>query len=140
MQMESILTYLQAFHPLPGELLEQLAGALKLRTLGRKELLLKACHICRHIYFIQRGLFRCYYLEDQSEACAWFMREGDVMVSVESFFFQQESREWIQALEESELYYIGYPTLHALCRSFPEFNFVGRVVTEKYYALSEQRP
>jgi len=67
------------------------------------------------------------------------MKEGEVIISVESFYKQQTSYESIQALEDCQLYYIDHSELQHIYRYYPEFNFVGRVLTEKYYMLSEQR-
>jgi len=67
------------------------------------------------------------------------MKEGDVIISVESFFKQIVSYENIQAVEECVVYYIYYNELQYIYGHFPEFNFIGRVLIEKYYALSEQR-
>ncbi len=67
------------------------------------------------------------------------MKEGDVIISVESFFKQSVSCENIQALEECVLYYINYDELQYIYRQFAEFNFIARVLTEQYYTLSEQR-
>jgi len=61
------------------------------------------------------------------------MKEGDVIVSVESFFSQKQSYESIQALEDCILYYITYDELQFVYNHFPEFNFIGRVLVEKYY-------
>ena len=67
------------------------------------------------------------------------MKEHDVIFSVESFLNQTPSYENIQTLEDSLLHYITYAELQYLYNTFPEFNFVGRALTEKYYQLSEQR-
>ena len=67
------------------------------------------------------------------------MREGDVIISVESFFKQTESQEQIQALEDSSLYYISYDEMQFAFANFSDFNTIGRILTEKYYVLSEQR-
>jgi CRP-like cAMP-binding protein len=137
--MKSLLHYLTTIYPLSEELLLYLSSILKPKTLSKKEFLLKAGHVCREIYFIEKGLLRCFYIKDALEISSWFMREGDVAISVDSFFQQKESYEAIQALEDCSLYYITYNELQYIYREFPEFNFVGRILTEKYYALSEQR-
>ena len=137
--METLLNFLHSIHPLSEGLMEYLGNHLQVKHLERKHLLLKAGHISRYIYFIQSGLLRCYYIRHETEVCSWFMKEGDVIISVESFFTQQPSYESIQALEPCELYYIRYDELQFIYRNFPEFNFIGRVLTEKYYTLSEQR-
>lgn len=137
--MELLLQKLESIHPMSQSCKEHLLTILREKEIAKKELLLRAGHICQHIYFIQKGLLRCFYYRNDVEISSWFMREGDVMVSVESFFHQKTSYESIQALEDCELYYISYKELQDMYRSFPEFNFIARVLTEKYYCLSEQR-
>ena len=67
------------------------------------------------------------------------MKEGDVIISVESFFNQLESKENIQALEDCLLFYVSYDELQYAYQNFPDFNTIGRILTQKYYQLSEQR-
>lgn len=137
--MEMLLRSLESIHPMSDGCKEKLASFLRYKELPKKELLLQAGHICQHIFFIQKGLLRCFYFKNDVEICSWFMREGDVMISVESFFRQTTSYESIQALEDSELYYMQYSELQEIYRNFPEFNFIVRVLMEKYYCLSERR-
>jgi CRP/FNR family transcriptional regulator, anaerobic regulatory protein len=137
--MEIVLQFLNSVYPLSPQLLDYLERNLKTRDLPRKAYLLRAGHICRQVYFVQKGLLRCYYEKDGHEISSWFMKEGDIMISVESFYQQRSSYESIQALEESTLHYLEYNELQHLYRQYPEFNYIGRVLTEKYYCLSERR-
>lgn len=137
--METLLYLLNSIYPLSEELREYLALNLQTKSIRKKEVILKAGHVCRNIYFIESGLLRCYYIQGQHEVCSWFMKEGDVIASVESFFDQKESYETIQALEEGVLHYISYQKLDYIYRTFLEFNYVGRELVQKYYKLSEQR-
>jgi CRP-like cAMP-binding protein len=137
--MEQLLIFLESIYPLSDGLKQQLALILKVKELKKKAMLLKAGHICRHICFVEKGLLRCYYSVGDTEVSSWFMKEGDVIISIESFFQQKESYESIQALEDCILYYIEYKELQSLYREFPEFNFTGRVLTEKYYTLWAQQ-
>ncbi len=137
--MNELLLYLESINPMTEGLRDHLEAVLKEKKFPKKSFLLKAGHISRNICFIGRGLLRCFYIKNNHEVCSWFMKEGDVIVSVESFFAQKESYESIQALEDSILYYISYEELQHIYRRFPEFNFIGRVLLEKYYMLSEQR-
>jgi CRP/FNR family transcriptional regulator, anaerobic regulatory protein len=137
--MENLLLFLESIHPMSDGLKQHLASILKSMELPKKDFLLRAGHVSRNICFIANGLLRCFYIKDGDEVSSWFMKQGDVIVSVESFFAQKESYESIQALEDSVLYYITYEELQHLYRHFPEFNFIGRVLVERYYMLSEQR-
>src|SRR6202035_3567234 len=116
--MDKLLAFLDSIYPLPPELREQLIRLLKTRAFARKEFLLKAGHISRNIYFIEKGLVRCFYLLGNRDISAWFMKEGDVVVSVNSFFGQVQSSESIQALEDTTVHYISYEELEALYERF----------------------
>ena len=137
--MEELLRFLESIHPMTDGLKQHLAKILKVRELPKKAYLLKAGHISKNICFIGKGLLRCFYIKDSHEVSSWFMKEGDVIVSVESFFSQKESYESIQALEDCIIYYVTYEELQFVYRHFLEFNYIGRVLLERYYTLSEQR-
>lgn len=137
--MEALLQYLESIHEMSEGCKDRLRSVLNFKEVPKKEFLLRAGHICQHIYFIQKGLLRCFYYKNEVEISSWFMLEGDVVVSVESFFHQKVSYESIQALEDCELWYLTYAELQKIYREFPEFNFIARILTERYYCLSEQR-
>src|ERR1700730_13852918 len=137
--MEELLAFLDMISPMSDGLKEHLYKILNTREVLKRQYLLKAGHICRHIFFIRKGLIRSFYVKEDVEVCSWFMKEGDVIISVESFFTQKPSYESIQAIENSTVYYINYEELQNIYKQFPEFNFIGGILTEKYYTLSEQR-
>lgn len=137
--MEHLLAFLESVHPLSEELKLHLAGILKELVLPRKDFLLRAGSTSRRVCFIKYGLLRCFYSKDGIDISSWFMKEGDVIYSVESFLTQKPSYEYIQALEETSVFYITYEELMHIYETFPEFNYIGRALTEKYYVLSERR-
>lgn len=137
--MEIVLHFLNSVYPMSTGLIDHLHSILKTKELQKRDYLLRAGHICRRISFIEQGLFRCFYLKEEHEVCSWFMKEGDIIVSVESFYRQKSSYESIQALEDCAITYIDYSELQYIYHHFPEFNFIARVLTEKYYCQSEQR-
>ncbi|MDP4265053.1 MAG: cyclic nucleotide-binding domain-containing protein [Bacteroidota bacterium] len=133
--MEELLAFLNSVFPLSDALTEHLSLTVKVRELRKKEILLRAGHICRDIHFIARGLLRCYYEKGEQEVCSWFMKEGDVIVSIESFFERKVSYESIQALEDCVLFYINYDELYHIYQTYPEFNWISRELTQHYYIL-----
>jgi CRP/FNR family transcriptional regulator, anaerobic regulatory protein len=133
--MDQLLAYLNAIHPLSPSLSERLQAIVCFKTLSKHAFQLKAGQVNREICFIKKGLLRCYYLKDGKEVSSWFLKEGDIIVSVESFYDQVASYEYIQALEPCELFHISYLELQSLYGEFPEFNFIGRELTVKYLKL-----
>lgn len=137
--MTEIFAFLNSIYPLKHDTIQYLMENLKITEVTKKSFILKQGYICYNIYFVQQGLVRCFYIKGEKEISSWFMKEKDVIISVESFFNQSMSYENIQALEDCTLYYLTYDELQYMYNKFPEFNFIGRMLTERYYQLSEQR-
>ncbi|HWA33923.1 MAG TPA: Crp/Fnr family transcriptional regulator [Cyclobacteriaceae bacterium] len=135
----SLITYISTIQPLSGELQASIIACLRTEILPKKRLLLQSGEVCGRLYFINKGCARAFYSCRNQQVTAWFMGENEMIVSVKSFFLQMPSNESIELLEESVLTSISYSDLQMLYRQFPEFNVVGRVLTEKYYCQSEER-
>ncbi|MBS1509560.1 MAG: Crp/Fnr family transcriptional regulator [Bacteroidetes bacterium] len=138
--VQHVIHALDQIHPASDGLKQYLQTTLKEVRLKRKEQLHAAGEICNNIYFVLQGLLRSYYPNsDGQETTGWFMKEGDVIVSVKSFFHQVPAHENIEAMEDSILFYVTYSELQNAYIQYPEFNVTGRILTEKYYVLSEER-
>lgn len=131
---------LNALQPLSTALTDHLFSVLKEKRFSKKEFLLREGQISSNVYFVMDGAIRAYYINTKGEEITnWFMKEGDVIFSVESFLERIPSYEYIVALEDCTAYYISYDQLQSVYKEFPEFNYHGRVLTEKYYMRSLQR-
>lgn len=137
--MEELIGFLNSLYPLSEGLQQYLFENLQYALIEKKKYLLRKGRVCHNIYFIHSGLVRCFYIRHDREVSSWFMKEGDVITSVDSFFNQSVSEESIQALEDTVVYSLSHDELQHIYTSFPEFNFAARLLTEKYYKLSEQR-
>jgi CRP/FNR family transcriptional regulator, anaerobic regulatory protein len=137
--MEKLLAFLHQIFPLPEGLRAYLSVTLKSRTIARKDFLLLEGQVCREIYFIEQGLVRSFYTRGKRDVTAWFMKEGDVVISINSFFGQRPSADNIQALEETTVQYVSYEELEYMYRQFLTFNVNGRKVLTHYYLQSEAR-
>jgi CRP-like cAMP-binding protein len=137
--MEKLLDSLDSIYPLGEPLRQRLETMIKSRKIPKKGYLLRAGQVNREIHFIEKGLLRCYYKAGDEEVTSWFMKEGDTIVSVDSFYDQVKGNEYIQALEDCELYYISHEELEELYHTFHWFNYIGRVLTIKYLKLFDQQ-
>ena len=137
--MEALLTRLRAIYPLSDACLRAVQQLMRREQLPARHVLLAPGQVAGRIYFVESGLARGYYLHEGREANTWFMREGDFIISIVSFLTRTASQEFIELLEPAVLHSISHSQLQQLYLDFPEFNYVGRVLTEHYYVLSEQR-
>jgi len=137
--MDQLLTFIGALQPLSTPLEEALRQFLRREELPRRHWLLQPGQVSERIYFIEKGVVRGYYLKDDREVTSWFMKESDFIISIASFYTRQPAQEYIELLEDAVFLSIRFDQLQHLYRQFPEFNTIGRLLTEHYYVLSEQR-
>ncbi|HEY8970718.1 MAG TPA: hypothetical protein VIM64_16540, partial [Puia sp.] len=76
---------------------------------------------------------------DDKEVTSWLLTEGNIFISVHSFFLQQPSFENIIAVEDCEAVGFSFKTLNDICRTHPEFNKHQVAILRRYYAHSEDR-
>jgi CRP-like cAMP-binding protein len=119
------------------EVIRQNAGVVFFR---KRSVILEHGKICRYCYFGVKGLVRAYYVKDSGhEVTSWFMKEGDIIISVQSFFRQEASHEVLEAMEDTVCIALRQDQLEQIYRVYPEFNYIGRKLTEEYYIQMENR-
>src|ERR1700733_3074823 len=139
METKSLLTTLNNVSILSVGLKERIETFLVEENFKRKSILLKAGQVAQRIYFIRKGFVRAFYYRESKQLTSWFMGEGEIIVSVFSFFSRKPSFESIEVLEDSVVQSINWDQLQSLYREYPEFNLTGRLITEQYYIRSEER-
>ena len=137
--MASFLPLIDAIQPLSPALWEAIMARTLREELPAHHVLLRPGQVARRVYFLESGLVRGYTLLRGREISSWFMQAGDFVISIVSFLTQQPSAEYLELLEPCVVYSVRYEELQQLYREFPEFNFIGRKLVERYYVLSEQR-
>lgn len=137
--MENLLALLHSIKPLSPALESHLRSIIAFKRFEKGEIMLREGDIAKRIFFIEKGLVRSYYFEENMEASNWFMKEGDVCISICSFLEQEPSEDTLVALEDCETWGISYDQLELTYDRFPEFERHGRIVTGKYYVWSEKR-
>jgi CRP-like cAMP-binding protein len=139
MEVNSLLNTLNGITIMSENLQNQIKSYLIEEHFQRKSILLKEGQVSQRIYFIKKGFIRAYYHKGLNEYTSWFMGEGDIIVSVYSFFSRKPSFENIEVLEDSILQSINWDQLQNIYKNYPEFNQTGRLITEQYYIKSEER-
>jgi CRP-like cAMP-binding protein len=137
--MSNFVAFLNTLQPLSAALQEALVASTLREELPAHHRLLQPGQTARRVYFLETGLVRGFTLLHGREISSWFMQSGDFVISILSFFAQQPSEEYLELLEPALVHSITYDQLQGLYREFPEFNYIGRRLIEKYYVLSEQR-
>lgn len=135
-----LLETLSFIIPLPTPMQNRVKEESLIETFERKKLLLSPGETARRIYFIRSGFLRAYFIDDGGNECTtWFTGKGDLMISVNSFFTQQPANEYIEVLQDCKLQSLTWLELNAYYADFGEANLLGRLITQRYFILSEER-
>jgi CRP-like cAMP-binding protein len=137
--MEKLFALLNVIAEIPQDLEYHLHAALRYRKFSKGDYILKEGGVCSHIYFLESGLVRIFSQFAEREVTSWLLKEGDIFISVSSFFRQAPSDENIVALEDCVCWGISHEQLRNTCLSYPEFNAHRIAITELYYCRSEDR-
>lgn len=134
-----LLNHIRNYYPLSEEAQATLYDCFEQVILNKNDYLLHEGKICRHLYFLEKGALRGYYILDGKEITHWFGFEQDFVTSFHSFITQAPAVENIQLLEGSILWAISKEKLSRLFNQYHEIERLVRIAYEKYYIRLEER-
>jgi CRP-like cAMP-binding protein len=128
---DNITTALQKFGSFSPEQLSLLFDRLKVMNFEKDECLIKEGQVCQSFYFINKGSFRQYIVqEDGIEATVNLYISNDWVLEYKSFMSQQPSESVIRAATDSEVFGLSIWEFHELARISEAFFRIGRILEQ----------
>lgn len=94
---------------------KELDSLFELKKFSSGDHLFRQGDICRHLYYIKKGLVRLYFYSGKGkEITVWFSAEDTLITAIDSFYFHKPTRDYCEALEDLEVYLITYTQLETL--------------------------
>jgi CRP-like cAMP-binding protein len=134
--LAAIETFIRRLDPATHAALE---GILHRTTYPKGAYLLQQGDICRHIFLIEHGAVRKFYLWDGREVTTELIFAGDIAVAMKSYTLQQASEEYIQAIAATEVWAMPYTPFQALKAQYPRLVELDLMLTEHYAMWLEDR-
>tara|TARA_Y100000768_G_C23939623_1_gene664435 strand:+ start:244 stop:780 length:537 start_codon:yes stop_codon:yes gene_type:complete len=117
--------------------IDALTALLTLEKLQPNEYLLEVGMYCNKIAFIQQGVFRIYFYNNEGEEITrYFLAENQFVVDLNAFNNQVVSSEYIQSVTDSEVVILSRTAFDQMSTIIPEWDKVIKAITEK--ALMEK--
>jgi CRP-like cAMP-binding protein len=97
--------------------------------------------VCRQVGFIQKGIFRVYYIDPKTELehNLYFITENTFLTSLKSLLTKTTCPYLIEALEDAELLVIDYDRLQQLYSQSHGWERFGRLLAEQYFLFNQTR-
>lgn len=115
------------------------AGAWTRHEASKGYVLVKPETTCRHLYFIEAGLTRTFYLKDGKDVTDWISLEGMFAVSIVSFLTGVPDIRGIETLESSVLWSISRDALETLYAQHPAIERFGRMLMSEGVVQMQRR-
>ena len=108
------------------EALTKLEEIITTKNLDKNNYILNQDAICRHIYFVNTGMVRIYYLKDGRDITEWFAYDQQFCFSIMSYFQEVPSKLIIQCIEDCEIFFFPKDQLEKLSEQNLEISKVYR--------------
>ena len=122
-----MFAHFEKYIKLSDELRTALSNKLTFVTFKRGALVHDAEKVCTKSYFIQKGLFRTYFIKDGKEISEYFPAEEEWSNSPKSFRTRTVDIYYIDAIEDTEAFCLHVNDLVALFDTFPEMERYARL-------------
>ena len=134
-----LIKHLSSIITVSPNLTEEVKKVTIKKTVSKGDVIVNCYDRCDSIYFIEKGLVRGYYINEDKEITNWFAQEEEFATSFYAFITKKTTNETIQALEDCSLIEIPFSVLQNLYTNFHETERLGRIITENYYIKLEER-
>ena len=135
--LEMLRQYVSGYVALTKEEFAVVADRLVIRTIEKKQLLVKAGEVEEYLNFIVKGLARMYFYKNKTEVITNIAREGEIISSSSSFLSGTPSNYYVETLEPSTFLSISRQQLEQAYKESPSIERLGRLMTT-YFVLQKE--
>lgn len=133
MRRSNFISKLVGVVDLPEEVIDEILEVTHRVKHPKRTILLEPGQVCSRFYFIEKGLARTYFISGSKELTTDLCIDQEFLADFSSFFSQQPSTQYIELLENSELYYMEYKDLQSLYDKHSVMERLGRLIAEYHY-------
>jgi CRP-like cAMP-binding protein len=132
--------YLRANASIDDKGIDKIVTCFKAKTAKRNTILLSGGEICKELYFVESGCIRTYYITEHGhEKTRYVAFDGAIATSISSFISQKPSFEFVDTLEDSELYVISHKNFYHLVSEYPPWGDFYRMLLEMAYLYQNKK-
>ena len=124
---DTLFEHFEQYIKLSDELKSALNERVGFVSFKKGNLVHDADKVCTKSYFIQKGLFRTYFLKDGKEISEYFPAEDEWCNSPKSFRTRQKDIYYIDAIEDTDAFCLHVEDLVFLFNHFPEMERYARL-------------
>lgn len=131
--MDNIIESINSLYPLSKDTIQTLRENVTECRFPKRHLLIKKDTFNKSAYFIEKGITRSFWLVNGEEITTSFVRTGGIVFSMDEMYYNKVSEEFVEALEDVEVYRIALTDLNRLFQTNIELANWGRIIHQNEY-------
>jgi CRP-like cAMP-binding protein len=112
---------------------------LQIKSLKKKELLLKEGQVCTFIAFLNAGVLREYSFQHDKEITVDFVGENQFTSDYQSFILKTPSKQYLEAITDVALLILKKDAVDGLFDKYKVWERFGRLIIEKVFCNVEAK-
>lgn len=138
--MSNINEYLAKVFEVPTEKVNLCSIQYEMKKVGKHEMLLQEGEVCRNTFFVEKGLLRMYSIDKNGkEHVIQFAPENWLIGDRSSLYFNEKSRYYIEAVEDSEVLFLQPDFFSKLLEEFPNTIEKNDLIIQKHVKSLQDR-
>ncbi|WP_312314215.1 Crp/Fnr family transcriptional regulator [Empedobacter brevis] len=137
---ELLISYIKSKIAVTDEEMETILSYFISVKVKKNELLLTNGQSSQRTFFVAKGCLRIFFIsEEGQDSTRYFAFENQFATALVSFITSESSEEFIQAVEDSEVYYITHQNFYSLLDLIPQWEKFYRIYLEIAYVTNTKR-
>ncbi|UZR93348.1 Crp/Fnr family transcriptional regulator [Chondrinema litorale] len=129
--MEQLRNSINRFYSLPDKDWDIFTSIWKPDTIAKNEILTRVGEVEKHMYFVNKGVLRGFFVHQDSEFTLGFSYDGDFSGIPDSFMNQVPSMYFLETLSPCEVLKTTYDKLQQAFDASREVERLSRIMAEK---------
>lgn len=122
--------YLSSFYEVSEKILEEYISHWSEYATSKKTIITESGKTERHLYFVEEGIQKSYYLNDGKQHVMFFAYSPSFSGVVESFLTQTPSKYYLETITDSKFLRISFAKHSQLMKEHRELETLFRKITE----------
>ncbi|MCD2421539.1 Crp/Fnr family transcriptional regulator [Niabella pedocola] len=137
---ERLISYIKSKITVTDEEVATILSYFRPMQLKKNEMLLTNGQSSQRTYFVIKGCLRIFFInEEGQDSTRYFAFENQFATALVSFITSEPSEEFIQAVEDSEVYAITHKNFYHLLDLIPQWEKFYRIYLEIAYVTNTKR-
>lgn len=113
--MSDFIKYINGISQIDRKANDDLLNDLKTKTFNKNDFLLRSDEVCRSFYFMEKGLTKSFFYNNDKEFIMAFFQENMMFTELNSYLAQRPSKYMLIALEKTTVSYLHQKSIEKLC-------------------------